>query len=116
MISVAVSQRLDPDNYSVLEPNALHQLTRAEIVRPQLYLDFDGRTGYQIWLADRRSCRAAVRRFVFNLSRVPTFGGNFRACGSCPDDLACAYNRLRHHKRGYAGQDDCHEPLFVHLP
>jgi hypothetical protein len=41
VVSVAVSERLDPDNYTVFEPNALHQLMGAEIVGPQFYLDFN---------------------------------------------------------------------------
>jgi hypothetical protein len=114
-LSVAVSERLDPDNDAVLEPNTLHQLIGAEIVRPHFYLDFKGGAGYRISLAERGSSRANVLRFMFNLGRVTAFGGNFRAAGSRPDDLACASNRLRHHKRWYAGQDTYHEPLF-HLP
>jgi ABC-2 type transport system ATP-binding protein len=112
VISVAVADGLDPDNHPVLEADSLHQPVRAEIVDPDLHLDFNG--GWDLIGPVAIGRKGDEQGLLVDLDRVTAQIGDFRAGGSRTDDFSVATQRLAQRQHGYTGRYRSHEP-FVHL-
>jgi hypothetical protein len=77
----SVSERLDADDNAVFDPNALHQLVRAKVVRPKLDLNVRANPPYPTIAIDG-SRPAPVRRCAVHLRRSTAECSDLSAAGS----------------------------------